>query len=363
MNVLIVNAGRGWGGIESHSVVLASELSGRGHKVIVACSRRGHVRENLDPAIHAADVEVANSGDILSILRLGGIVRREGIGTVIANCGREYWPAALAAKTLGRKVVFVRHQTDRIRKTTRWLINNHVDRVVAVSGAVKKALLASGIAGGKIEVIHNGVSLKRFDPSRIDRAEVRSELGIDAKDFVIGTVGKLHQGKGVYELLRAAAGIPGERTVSLLFVGDGPEKEGIIGEAERLNFTGRTIITGIRSDVERMYAAMDIFVLPSTCDEAFGMVIIEAMAMGRPVIGTQVGGIPELIRTGENGLLVPPGDTAALSGAIVKYLDNSEFAARIALKGRRTVETMFSEETLGARFEEMLASFDQAGHA
>jgi len=360
MNVLVVNAGRGWGGIESHSVVLASELAGRGHRVIVACSPAGHVRKNAEAAaLSVEDLEVVNSGDLAAILRLAVIIRRESIGIVIANSGKEYWPAAVAAKLLGRKILFVRHQTDRIRKTTRWLINNHVDGVVAVSGAVKNALLSSGIDGGKIEVIHNGVSLRRFDPSRIDRTEVRGELGIRAKDFVIGAVGKLHQGKGVYELLRAAAGIPGERPVTLLFVGDGPEKEGIIREARQLGIAERTVITGIRRDVERMYAAMDIFVLPSTCDEAFGMVIIEAMAMGRPVIGTRVGGIPELISSGENGLLVPPGDATALADAIKKYLDDGEFAAGIALSGRRTVEAAFSEETLGERFEKVLASLGQ----
>jgi glycosyltransferase involved in cell wall biosynthesis len=362
MNVLIVNAGRGWGGIESHSVVLSSELAGRGHKVIVACSPRGHVRENVEAAslhledLKVVDLEVVNAGDLVSILRLGGIIRKENIGIVIANSGREYWPAGVAAKLLGRKIVFVRHQTDRIRKTTRWLINHHVDRVVAVSGAVKNALLSSGIAEGKIEVIHNGVSLSRFDPLRIDRGAVHGELGIGMQDFVIGTVGKLHQGKGVYELLRAAAGIAGERPVTLLFVGDGPEKEGIIREAERLGIADRTVITGIRRDVERMYAAMDVFVLPSTCDEAFGMVIIEAMAMGKPVIGTRVGGIPELITSGENGLLVPPGNATAISDAIKKCRDDGDFAARIAHNGRRTAETAFSEETLGERFEKVLAS-------
>jgi glycosyltransferase involved in cell wall biosynthesis len=357
MNVLIVNAGRGWGGIESHSVVLASDLAGKGHKVIVACSPRGHVRENAEAAALAvADLEVVNAGDLVSICKLRGIIRRENIGILIANSGKEYWPAAVAAKLLGRKIVFVRHQTDPIRKTTRWLINNHVDMVVAVSGAVRKALLESGIAEKKTKVIHNGVSLNRFDPSRIDRDAVRRELEIGTDDVVIGTVGKLHRGKGVYELLRAGAAIAEKRPVTLLFVGDGPEREGIRREAERLGISKRVIVTGIRRDVERMYAALDVFVLPSVCDEAFGMVIIEAMAMAKPVVGTDVGGIPELISTGENGLLVPPGDITALREAIGTCLDNPAFAERIAMGGRRTAETAFSEETLGARFEKLLAS-------
>jgi glycosyltransferase involved in cell wall biosynthesis len=85
-------------------------------------------------------------------------------------------------------------------------------------------------------------------------------------------------------------------------------------------------------------------------------VIIEAMAMGKPVIGTRVGGIPELITSGENGLLVPPGNATAISDAIKKCRDDGDFAARIAHNGRRTAETAFSEETLGERFEKVLAS-------
>ncbi|MDA8434015.1 MAG: glycosyltransferase family 4 protein [Nitrospiraceae bacterium] len=356
MNVLIVNAGRGWGGIESHSVVLASDLAGRGHKVIVACTPGGNVRANLDAALPVADLEVVNAGDLPAICRLAGIIRREGIEVVLANSGKEYWPAAVAAALLGKKIVFVRHQTDRIRTTTRLLINSRIDRVVAVSGAVRKALLGSGIDEEKITVIHNGVSLDRFDPSRIDRAAVRRELGIGADDIVIGTVGKLHEGKGVYELLRAGAGIAEGTPLTLLFVGDGPEKEGIRREADRLGLAERVVITGIRRDVERMYAAMDVFVLASTCDEAFGMVIIEAMAMAKPVVATLVGGIPELICPGENGLLVPPADAAALRSALVSLLGNAEYAGRIARAGRKTAEDTFSEAALGRGFERLLAS-------
>ena len=356
MNVLIVNAGRGWGGIESHSVVLASDLAGKGHKVIVACTPGGNVRTNLDPSVPVADLEVVNAGDLPAIVRLARIIRSEGIEVVFANSGREYWPAAMAAALLGRKIVFVRHQTDRIRMTTRLLVNSRVDRVVAVSGAVKRALLGSGIDEEKITVIHNGVSLRRFDPSRFDRAGVRSELGIGAHDIVIGTVGKLHEGKGVYDLLRAGAGIADRRPVAVLFVGDGPERAGIRREADRMGLGKRVVITGIRHDVERMYAAMDIFVLASTCDEAFGMVIIEAMAMARPVVATTVGGIPELISPGGNGLLVPPADAEALRKAICSLLDDPESAGRIAQAGRKTAEDTFSEEALGKGFERLLAS-------
>jgi glycosyltransferase involved in cell wall biosynthesis len=208
-------------------------------------------------------------------------------------------------------------------------------------------------------LIHNGIPLEKFDPSHVDREAIREELGIAADEFLIGTIGKLNRGKGVYELLRSIGMIAKENSsVKLVFVGDGGEREGLGKEAERLGIGDKVIFAGVRKDVERMYAAMDIFVLPSTCSEAFGMVIIEAMAMGKPVIGTMVGGIPELITDRKNGILVPSGDEKALTEAIQKYLTDRDFSAQVASAGRQTVESEFSDKTLGDRFEELFRALE-----
>jgi glycosyltransferase involved in cell wall biosynthesis len=361
MNILLINVniGIGWGGIESHSDMLASTLARRGHKVVLGCGVEGSVTVGTGTVLPSRKITIRNSGDIGAVIRIISVCRNENIDVIIANGGREYWPAALAAKLLGKKILFVRHQTDRIRKTTRWLIHAHVAAVVAVSGAVRQALSASGIRADKITVIHNSISLAKFDPSRIDREALRKELGIAGNESLIGTVGKLNRGKGVYELLRAVGMIAeGNGPVKLVFVGDGEEREGLGKEAERLGIRDKIIFTGVRKDVERIYAAMDIFVLPSTCDEAFGIVIIEAMAMGKPVIGTMVGGIPELIADRKNGILVPPGNEKALAAAIREYLTNSDLSARVAAAGRQTVESEFSDRTLGDRFEEVFKELE-----
>jgi glycosyltransferase involved in cell wall biosynthesis len=361
MNILLINVniGIGWGGIESHSDMLAATLAGRGQKVVLGCGVEGSVAVGTGTVLPARRITIRNSGDIGAVMRIISICRDEKIDIIIANGGREYWPSALAAIFLGKKTVFVRHQTDPIRKTTRWLINNHVAAVVAVSGAVKQALGASGIRADKITLIHNGIQLEKFDPSHIDCEAIRKELGIAADEFLIGTIGKLNRGKGVYELLRAVGMIAKENSsVKLVFVGDGEEKEGLGKEAERLGIGDKVIFTGVRKDVARTYAAMDIFVLSSTCSEAFGMVIIEAMAMGKPVIGTMVGGIPELITDKKNGVLVPPGNEKALEAAIQKYLTDLDFSARVASAGRETVESEFSDKTLGDRFEELFNALE-----
>ncbi len=358
MNILLqnVNIGKswGWGGIESHSDTLAAVLAERGHRVVMGCWVSGSVAVAGGRMLPGRRITVRNSGDLSAVVRMVLACKEEKIDVIIANGGREYWPAAVAAKLSGAGIIFIRHQTDRIRQTTRWLMNNQVNHVIAVSDAVKEALLGSGVKEKNITVIPNSVAVSRFNPAMVRQDEVRPEFGLGPRDIVIGTVGKLHRGKGVYELLAAFAGLAvGYPLLKLLFVGDGPERDSLEQEARRLSVHDRVIFAGVRKDVERMYAAMDIFVLPSTCDEAFGMVLIEAMAMSRPVIGTDVGGIPAIVRNGVNGLLVHPGDDRALATAIARYLDDPVFSAEMAAEGLKTVEKEYSDNVMGERFDDL----------
>jgi glycosyltransferase involved in cell wall biosynthesis len=140
----------------------------------------------------------------------------------------------------------------------------------------------------------------------------------------------------------------------LLFVGDGPERLPLEEEAKRRSLLDNVIFAGVRRDIEHMYAAMDIFTLPSTCEEAFGMVLIEAMAMGKPVIATRVGGIPEIVENEVNGVLVTPHDAAALADAITRCIFDRQFSEKIAAEGRKLVERKFSDKAMGDHFDKVL---------
>jgi glycosyltransferase involved in cell wall biosynthesis len=359
VNILLlnVNIGKewGWGGIESHSETLAAFLHRKGHTVIMGCWSEGTVKVADGLVLPSRRITIRNSGDITAVLKIVRASLRENIQVVVANGGREYWPAALAAKIAGAKVVFVRHQVDKLKKTTAWLINHHVDRVVAVSDAVRDAMTGSGISGGKIEVINNSVAPARFDAAAKSRQGARKELGIRGDAIVVGSIGKLHEGKGVFDLLRAFLGLSEKYPrLNLLYVGEGPERSALEQEIKTSALSGRVIFTGVRRDVERMYAAMDIFVLASSCDEAFGMVLIEAMAAGKPLIGTTVGGIPEIVEDGVSGILVPPHEPEGLARAISRYIDDQEFSTKVAREGKRVVQSRFSDEAMGNRFEAML---------
>lgn len=359
MNILLVSSamGKTFGGIETHSNTLASLLTDRGHKVVLACSTEGTFALTEKTTLSSYGIRIRNSGDLKAMVRFVRIIRKERIEIIIANGGREYWPCAVAALLCGCRILFVRHQTDRIRSTTRWLIEHRIDAVVAVSEAVQDALRQSGVPEEKVVLIQNGAPLGRFNADTIDSRAVRNELGLETDDIVIGSVGKLNYGKGVDELFQAFALLAQKyQALKLMYVGEGEARERIERNAAEQGLADRVIFTGFRADTERMYAAMDIAVLASTCDEAFGMVLIEAMAMGKPVIGTTVGGIPTIIQDGITGLLVAPGSGDALAAGIGRYLDDPALRSAIAREGQRMVKYSFSDSAMGDRFEALLQS-------
>ncbi len=355
MHILILNAVKGWSGIGSHSIELALALRERGHNVILCSTEVNikHAAEKFDLPIR--EIKLKNLADIRAVLKIIKVVLKEDIKVIITNLGKEYWPATFVAKLLRLKIIVVRHQTNRLKRITCWLLARHVDRVVAVSNAVTGALIAGGIPVEKIDVIHNAINLERFNPFAIDRDEVRRELGLGNNDIVVGTAGRLYPEKGGLELLYAIHGLIREYpSLKLMFVGEGPYRVTLEREAQRLSINDSVIFTGLRKDMERMYAAMDIFVLPSTCKEAFGMVLIEAMAMIKPVIATSVGGILEIITRETDGILIPAGDHAAIANAIARVINDNALSKRIALEGRRTVQYKFSEKAMGDGFEKVL---------
>jgi glycosyltransferase involved in cell wall biosynthesis len=342
--------------MESHAEILASILTGRGHRVILGCSVDGTVTVKTKGVIlPARRVSIANSVDVLGLIQLVRVIREEHIDVILVNHGKDFWPAAIAARMTRTKVAIIRHLSTGLKRITCLMINRWFDRVIAVSNDVRERLIRSGLASEKIDIIYNGINLKTFDPGIVDRTAVRIGLGIGADEQVIGFVGTLEPWKGVSVMLGAMKRLAGAYpSLKMVFVGDGSEKRGLEKEAEASAIAERVLFTGARDDVAPLYAAMDICVLPSTEGEAFGMVLIEAMAMKRPVIGTRVGGISEIINHEVNGLLVFPKDPDALAKAIRRYLVNPLFAAGMAEEGRLTVERLFSDDLMCDKYERLL---------
>src|SRR5262249_30604967 len=178
------------------------------------------------------------------------------------------------------------------------------------------AVCASGTARHRVQTIDNGIDGARFGGAT---ATLRHELGIDDK-LVIGAVGRLTPQKGFDHLARAAAEVVNEFSDAVFVViGEGPERARLEQLTRDLGLSGRFILAGRRSDMAGAYASMDVFVL-SSIDEGMPMVVLEAQAAARPVVATRVAAVPKLVTHEQTGILVQPGDAAALRAGIVRLL-------------------------------------------
>ncbi|MBF0555624.1 MAG: glycosyltransferase family 4 protein [Nitrospirae bacterium] len=356
INLLLLYTGKSWSGIGSHGAVLAEGLKRKGINVVLGCPRGGKLYGQAEAmGITVRHIGLKNLMDFKSWYRILRVVRQDGIDIICANLGKEYWPLAVICRGLGLKSVIVRHQMNRLKTLTNWLIKGDVDKIIAVSAAVKRTLINSGIAEDKIEIIYNSVDINRFDPAKVSRAETRAELGFAKDDIVIATVGRITEDKGGLDLLYAfkEAGEDHPR-MRLLFAGDGPLKAELQEQAAGLAISDHVHFTGYRDDVERMYAAADIVVVPTRGLESFGMVVIEAMAMERPVIASDVGGIPEIINHGANGLLFNPTSRDELCARICELAGNPSLGLWIARQGRKTVLERFSDTAFSDKFADVL---------
>lgn len=220
------------------------------------------------------------------------------------------------------------------------------DLVIAVSKRMAETLRDSGYRPTMVTHIHNGIELRKVIARRKPE-DVKRELGIDARTILIGTVGRLSPVKGHASFLRAARLIlEKQRDARFLVVGGGPLEHDLLASASQLQLDGACLFVGPRADVYDLMSAMDIVVLPSL-DEGIPMAILEAMALGKPVVATAVGGLPEVVQHRVTGLLVAPGDERALADACLELARDRERAQSLGAQARRVVEEEFSHEQNG----------------
>ena len=235
------------------------------------------------------------------------------------------------------------------------------DRIIALTGQERDDHLRFRVAPPeKFVTIHSGVDLSRFDAALYDRSKIRIELDIPPGDLVVGTAGRLTPVKGHVHLIAAAAKILAVHPdTTFVLLGDGELKGRLIEQAEALGLAGKVRFPGWRPDVAAVMSAFDVFALPSL-NEGMGRVLVEAMALSRPVVASRTGGITDLVEDGRNGLLVPPGDSGALADAILRLLGDAALRAAMGGEGRRRAE-IYSTERMVEKIEELYAMSTGAG--
>ena len=202
-----------------------------------------------------------------------------------------------------------------------------------------------------VTVVLNGVDVDRFDDEGFTGADVRRRLGIPENAPVAGTVAVFTDQKRIEWWLAAARRIRERHAEAhFIIVGDGPRKDFLLGEAERLGLGGIVHFAGLQEDVRPFLAAMDVYMMSSEY-EGFGVALIEAMAFRRPIAALGVGGIPGIVASGESGVLVPPRDLDALARATSDLLGDPERQRRMGERGRQTVQDRFSMRRMARELE------------
>jgi glycosyltransferase involved in cell wall biosynthesis len=285
-----------------------------------------------------------------TIRRIRGYLRREGFDVIDAHRSEGF--VLLAAALRGSGAVLVRTRGD-MRSPRRDPVNRLV-HVYACDGlAASGKVVAEGMADAfnlplsRIEVIYYGVDAVHFSPD--DRVGLRREWGVGSDDFLIGMVGRVDRVKGLGNFLHAAALAGHDRPHARFLLAvkeDHPDLPTYRDMIEKLNLEERVTVLGFRKDIVDVYRALDAVVVASLGSEANCRVTLEAMATGKPVIGTTVGVIPEVLQNGVCGYTVAPAETGPLVEALEDFLDHPEMAREMGRKGRRIVEERYTRALL-----------------
>ncbi|MEW6181592.1 MAG: glycosyltransferase family 4 protein [Bacillota bacterium] len=280
-----------------------------------------------------------------NIFRLRGILKYRHVHLIHAHDHRASLLAWMSSRFLLRRIPMISH----IHNANPWLKQWHpfklVDLVmrnrynisIACSETVKEYYLRHNftLKPTKVVTVTNGIEIN--DYGKVNRDAVAQNTGLPTQRFVFGTVGRLDEQKGIDLLLHAFREVANRlENVSLVIVGTGPDEQVLKKTARQLGINEHVVFTGYREDVHELMQVMDVFVLASRW-EGLPMVLMEAMALGIPVIASDVGGVRELVRPGETGLLVAAKDTADLAAKMCYLYRDRELAAELARAGAALV--------------------------
>lgn len=363
MTILHTESSTGWGGQEVRILLEARAMQERGHRVLLACAPDCRLAQRArEWNLPVEGIVFQRSIDGRAILRLRRLMRKERVDVLNTHSSKDSWCGGIAARLArGVKVVRTRHVSIPIKNNlpTRWLYTRLTDAIITTGEKLREQLIRdNGFRAERIVSIATGVDLQRFNPSQYSRQTVREEWGLAPDAPLVGTIAMLRRMKGHNVLIEAAAQVLQQMPqAKFLIVGDipsaSPLKQQLEEQVARLGIGGSVIFAGYREDVPEILAALDCVVLPSTRDEGVPQSVAQALAMARPVVATDVGATAELIEDGVTGILVPPGDAAALATGILSTLREPEQASQRALVGQQRVRERYSVERMAEQVERL----------
>jgi L-malate glycosyltransferase len=304
--------------------------------------------------------------DFPTIGNLAQEIRNYGVEIVHAHQYTPFFYSSLAKLRASRRfhLIFTEHGrhypdvvSNKRRFVNRWFLSRLADEINAVCRFSAEALERNdGFSGHPIEVIENGIDVGRYLPAA-NRSAIRKALGLDPLRRYVACIARFHPVKDHEMLIRAFDNVAREQPdVDLLLAGDGPLRNTLELMVSDLGLSGRVRFLGVRRDVPDLLRASDVFTLTSV-SEAASLTLLEAMASSLPVVVTDVGGNPEIVRQGVDGFLVPRGDSAAAGQAFNKLLSKPDLAQRMGESARdRVLDRYRLDRTIGLYYERYAAA-------
>lgn len=341
IRVLHIDSEKSWRGGQQQAAYLLERLHGLGYETALACppgaAMESYCRSN---ALPCHPIAMHGEIDIRAGYQIASLCRKHRY-TIAHLHSAHALALGLWAKLFypGLRLIAARRVDFHLRKNplSRYKYNTQrLDKIVCISNGIQKVLRMEGLPESRLVTIHSGVDLKKFDHVTPPH-DFKKHLGIPEGHILVGTVAAISKHKDYPNLLHAAKDIlECTDNVSFCAVGDGPDKKEIHALARRLGLGSRFVFTGFRNDVGNFLKSFDIFVL-SSIQEGLGTSILDAQGVGLPVVACDTGGIPEVVLDNENGLLVPPRTSKALSEAILKLVHNEKMRQDFGRRARETV--------------------------
>jgi len=345
LRTLHVNTARTWRGGEQQVFYLATGLRELGHAADVVCQPDSPLAERASAAdVPTYEIDMGGEWHIAAAVRLA---RRMSIGQydiVHGHTSHAHALLGLASWMLIRRPKRVVARRVDFRIDRHWLSKMKykiwADRYIAVSEAVKRIMVSGGVPAKKVSVVNSSVDLARLED--VEAGDIRGELGLPKDAILIVDAAMLVEHKAQKYLVAAMPEvIDAYPKAYCLLVGDGELRPQLEKQVKKLGLEARVIFTGFRKDALRFIKGADVSVMSSQ-EDGMGNSVQETLAMERPLVATNAGGIPEMAIDGVNAIIVERKDPHALADGIIRMLGDPEMARRYGEAGRRTVEEKFT---------------------
>ena len=350
MKILHINTEKTWRGGEQQTFNLLLGLNKRIIFSHLLCQPGSPMAEKAKQAqMTVFPITMHGEIDLIACLRIRKLINRFNYDIIHSHTSHAHTLAFLASfgikvrRVVTRRVDFsiFRHS---FLKLSGIKYRYMADFYIAISQKIKNVLIDDGISSGRIFVVHSGIDINRFDAD--GKEQLISEFDIRNNEQIVINVAHLAGHKGQQYLVRAIPLVLGKiPDVRFFIIGGGKLMDELKTLAASLGLKKELIFTGFRKNVGAFYQIADLFVM-SSVQEGLGTAVLDALVLGKPVVATRAGGIPEIIRDGETGRLVAPGDPAALAEGIVEMLNHTERAKRMAVYGQEMVRKKFCVEAM-----------------